>query len=65
MSETDIDGANAIDIFDKSVEALVAAFPTLTKDDLYGLTLEQLTAIREFTEQATAEEAPQGESKGE
>lgn len=61
--EASIDTADRL--IELTVEALHQLFPTINKDQLYTLNMDQLNAMRGLAEDYTNEEAPEPEVTGE
>lgn len=49
-------------VMNLTIEALMKLFPTITKDQFESLNMDQLTAIRELSEDYAAEDAPEPEA---
>jgi hypothetical protein len=48
-----------------TVDALATLFPTIRRDQLEALNMDQLNAMRQLAEDYSAEDAPEGEPTGE
>lgn len=52
-------------IVELTIDALAKLFPSISRDELESLNMDQLNAIRGLAEDYTADEAPEGEPTGE
>lgn len=59
--ENSIEGVERI--MEITIEALMKVFPTITKDEFEALNMDQLTAIRELSEDFAKEDAPEPETE--
>lgn len=66
MQDTDGDlEMNAEKAMTLTIEGLMKMFPTITKEQFESLNMDQLTALRELSEDYASDDAPQGEDMGE
>lgn len=65
----EVDGGAGLEAADKimevTIEALGKLFPTIMREELEALTMEQLTAMRELAEEEVEKDAPEAEATGE
>jgi non-homologous end joining protein Ku len=57
QEEADLESTEMV--MNLTIEALMKLFPSITKDQFESLNMEQLTAIRELSEDYAAEDAPE------
>lgn len=63
VEDADIDTARKV--LELTIKTLMKSFPTITEEEFRNLSMEQLEALRALSEDASSEEAPQGEDQGE
>lgn len=61
--EASVDTADRI--VELTIDALAKLFPTITRDQLESLNMDQLSAMRQLAEDNIAEDAPEAEETGE